>query len=551
MRSIKVIEVTDKLWSEFIERSKKYDFYHTRTYHLLEKENQPKLFTANIGDDFIALPLIIRKIPNSEYFDCTSVYGYCGPISNLAFEAISLEHIEYFQNELFQYFLKNNIISAFSRLHPLFLNQNIFLNFGKLDYINQTISIDLTLPLDAQKSQYRKSIKSEINQLRRKGFEVVEATTEEEVKAFIGIYRKTMKKVAATRDYFFDDDYFFQFLNSSCFHKKILIAKYKSDICAGALFTITNEIMQYHLAGTSEKYEKQSPMKLIIDEARLIANNLNLKYLHLGGGFGGSDQDTLYSFKSGFSSYRCHFINWNLIVNKNIYDNLVESNGNIDKTSHYFPLYRAIQPNKSKIFLFGSSGHAKVIIDILKLLNEDIDTIYDDSPRYEDLLGIPVLDYNKVDFIEPQNQLIIAIGDNSIRKDLANRWRGNYKIAIHPQAVVSSFVKVNQGTIIMACAVINPGAIIGKHVIINTGAIVEHDCIIKDFVHISPKAALAGNVFVDEGTQIGINSSVRQGIKIGKWATIGAGAVIVKDVPDYAVVVGNPGKILKYNDHLK
>jgi acetyltransferase EpsM len=60
-------------------------------------------------------------------------------------------------------------------------------------------------------------------------------------------------------------------------------------------------------------------------------------------------------------------------------------------------------------------------------------------------------------------------------------------------------------------------------------------------------AALAGSVIVEEGSQIGINATIRQGIKIGKWVTIGAGAVIVKDVPDYAVVVGNPGRIIKYN----
>jgi acetyltransferase EpsM len=59
-------------------------------------------------------------------------------------------------------------------------------------------------------------------------------------------------------------------------------------------------------------------------------------------------------------------------------------------------------------------------------------------------------------------------------------------------------------------------------------------------------AALAGNVTVGEGTQIGINATVKQGITIGKWAIIGAGAVIVKDVPDFAVVVGNPGRIIKY-----
>ena len=76
----------------------------------------------------------------------------------------------------------------------------------------------------------------------------------------------------------------------------------------------------------------------------------------------------------------------------------------------------------------------------------------------------------------------------------------------------------------------------------------EHDCKISDFAHISPNAALAGNVEVGEGTHVGIGASVIQGIKIGKWATIGAGAVVIKDVPDFAVVVGSPARIIKYNN---
>ena len=53
---------------------------------------------------------------------------------------------------------------------------------------------------------------------------------------------------------------------------------------------------------------------------------------------------------------------------------------------------------------------------------------------------------------------------------------------------------------------------------------------------------------VCEGANIGIGAVVIQGLTIGKWSTIGAGSVIINDVPDYAVVVGNPGKVIKYND---
>lgn len=72
--------------------------------------------------------------------------------------------------------------------------------------------------------------------------------------------------------------------------------------------------------------------------------------------------------------------------------------------------------------------------------------------------------------------------------------------------------------------------------------------VISDYVHISPNVSLAGNVEVGEGTHIGIGASIIQGIKIVKWCTIGAGAVIIKDVPDCATVVGNPGKIIKIKD---
>ena len=97
----------------------------------------------------------------------------------------------------------------------------------------------------------------------------------------------------------------------------------------------------------------------------------------------------------------------------------------------------------------------------------------------------------------------------------------------------------------MPKVVVNSGTKIGKHCIINSAAVVEHDYVIDDFVHVSPNATLTGGVEVGEGTYIGAAAVVIPNITIGKWVTIGA--VIINDVPDYAVVVGNPGKIINYN----
>lgn len=199
---------------------------------------------------------------------------------------------------------------------------------------------------------------------------------------------------------------------------------------------------------------------------------------------------------------------------------------------------------ENNITLYGASGHCKVIIDILQQNNQIITAIIDDAPKTNTILGINVINSSEFDFSNVQN-MILAIGNNKVRKKLASKLTANFVTTIHPKAIISNSVIIGEGSVIMAGAIINPDTKIGNHCIINTGSVVEHDCVISDFVHISPNASLAGGVVVGEGSQIGIGASVIQGIKIGKEVTVGAGAVIIRDVPDYSVVVGNPGRIIK------
>lgn len=199
------------------------------------------------------------------------------------------------------------------------------------------------------------------------------------------------------------------------------------------------------------------------------------------------------------------------------------------------------------MYLFGASGHCKVIIDIIKKNNLfAIKTIIDDNPKLDAIFGIAVIKTANFKFSLNDN-LFISIGNNSIRKKVSEKYKLNYPTLIHPKAIIGYCVNIDSGSAVMAGAIINPNVEIGKHCIINTGAVVDHDCYLENFVHISPNVSLAGGVCIKEGTHIGIGATVIQGIKIGKWATIGAGAVIINDIPDYAVVVGNPGKIIKYN----
>lgn len=197
-------------------------------------------------------------------------------------------------------------------------------------------------------------------------------------------------------------------------------------------------------------------------------------------------------------------------------------------------------------YLFGASGHCKVIIDILKSNNFIVNAIFDDNPKLNMLIDIPVLETSKITVL-PQGKMIVSIGDNKIRKMIVSKMIVSFFTAIHVNAIISENSKIGEGTVIMAGAIVNSDTEIGKHCIINTGTIIEHDCKINDYVHISPGVSLAGNITIGEGSHLGIGACVIQGIKIGEWVTIGAGAVIINDVPDYSVVVGNPGKIIKYN----
>lgn len=185
------------------------------------------------------------------------------------------------------------------------------------------------------------------------------------------------------------------------------------------------------------------------------------------------------------------------------------------------------------MIIFGAGGHAKVILDILLSQNVKIDCILDDAPNCIELFGIKVVPNSGTVEI---NNAIIAIGNNKVRKEIVGQFPVFYKNAFHTSAIISSFSKVDEGTVIFANAVINADATIGKHCIINTGAVVEHDCKISDFVHIAQNVSLSGHVSVGEGSVIGCGSSITSGIKIGKWVEIEAGAVILENIPDYTII---------------
>ncbi len=195
------------------------------------------------------------------------------------------------------------------------------------------------------------------------------------------------------------------------------------------------------------------------------------------------------------------------------------------------------------MFLYGAGGHAKVIIDILEDNDIKINGIYDDNKSINNLFEYKV--YHSRDVKGP---LIISIGNNKIRKKIAEFLQVNYGTAVHSKAIISKRSTIKTGTVIMPGAVIQSSTVIGNHCIINTGATIDHECWIENFVHIAPNATLCGNVTIGEGSLIGAGSTILPGVKIGKWCMIGAGTIITKDIADNVIVRASIHKVIKNNE---
>ena len=199
------------------------------------------------------------------------------------------------------------------------------------------------------------------------------------------------------------------------------------------------------------------------------------------------------------------------------------------------------------MILYGVGGHTKVAIDTLNALEEGVVGVFDDKSDLVSLNGYDVLGEYDPNLYESE-KLVITIEDNMTRKRLLSKVQHSYGTIVHPSALVSEYTKIGEGTVVVHGSIIQASTKIGKHCILNTSCVVDHDVHIGSFVHVSPNVTVCDNVVVGEGTHIGAGATIIPGIIIGKWCVIGAGAVINQNLPDYSLVVGVPGKIIRKLD---
>lgn len=205
----------------------------------------------------------------------------------------------------------------------------------------------------------------------------------------------------------------------------------------------------------------------------------------------------------------------------------------------------------SDILIYGASGHAKVIIDIVEQSGvHKIIGIVDDTGKANSLMGYQVVRDIGSLLDKGVKSGLVAVGDNWQRSRLVSKILEKCKdfefvTTIHPSVIIAKDVVIGNGTVVMAGCIINPSVQLGNHCIVNTCTSVDHDCNINNFASLAPGVTLGGNVTIGEYTAVGLGASVIQKTEIAPHTVVGAGSVVVKNIPCYCVAYGNPCKFVR------
>lgn len=115
---------------------------------------------------------------------------------------------------------------------------------------------------------------------------------------------------------------------------------------------------------------------------------------------------------------------------------------------------------------------------------------------------------------------------------------------IHPSCQTRMLTSIGVGNLMAPMVNVSFGVTVGNYNHFYGNSFLGHDCSVRNFCSVANNASVGGEVVVDDGCHIGTNSSLREHITIGKYAIVGMGSVVLKNVEDRHIVVGNPAKVI-------
>ncbi|MCO8276584.1 GNAT family N-acetyltransferase [Actinoplanes sp. TRM 88003] len=325
-------------WKEALHRAR-HDTYHLPGYVTLDAalcSGTPAAFWYSDGNRQLLLPLILREIPGTGLRDALSPYGYPGPISDAMpgdrdfWERACAAMLETLRDE--------GIVTAFIRMHPLLpAPLSLLGRFGTMVHHGETVSMDLTISLDDMWKQTRSDHRNHINRARRAGTEVV-FDDWDRLDEWVEVYHDNMRRVGASDYYFFSREHLAAVHDVMGDRMHLAVALEDGEVVGGNTFFEHHGIATGYVSST-RRAPKRYADELLYDEVRRWCKARGDTVFHLGGGKGG-EQDSLFSYKAGFSPRRHPFHTWRVVSDRMAYEDLVSATGRQPDESGTFPPYR-------------------------------------------------------------------------------------------------------------------------------------------------------------------------------------------------------------------
>lgn len=212
------------------------------------------------------------------------------------------------------------------------------------------------------------------------------------------------------------------------------------------------------------------------------------------------------------------------------------------------------------LVIIGAGGFGRETLDVAEAINAQTPT-YDIRGFIVDaaygqpgtiINGQPIL--GGFDWLAAHHDTVhavCAVGDPAVRRRMVVKAQAlgiRFASLVHPSVVMTRWVTIGVGAVVCAGVILTNQIRIGQHVQLNLLSAIGHDVTIEDFVTLLPGATISGNVLLQEGAYVGASAVTIEKRTIGAWSIVGAGAVVIRDVPANTTAVGNPANVIKTRD---
>jgi hypothetical protein len=308
-------------------------------------------FIYRSANGLVLYPFLLRRVNDvslfqdaDECWDIITPYGYGGPLYSSTDEASLAQLITGFLESFHTYCHKQRIVSEFARLHPLLDNYRFLPETNKV-FHHETVYIDLRQSERDLWKEIRKGHKSSVKKALRFQVKVIRDEDWKYIKQFHKLYTETMRRQQASPPYFFPLSFFEDTLELLEQHASLFVALHDEKVVTAAIFMHYGDYVQYHFSGSDANSLHLCTNHLLIYEVAKWAQEQGAQFFHLGGGL--QPNDSLFIFKSGFSSKRAPFYTYRRIHDPDCYQRLVQRKLEDERLSGsvadegFFPRYRA------------------------------------------------------------------------------------------------------------------------------------------------------------------------------------------------------------------